>query len=75
MAGLSVAADAHARMDVDFGGHFSISYRSSPLEVRELIGILRVVFAPVHMKRTVRTSLAIGTQLKRFEHGDEFMRG
>lgn len=35
----------------------------------------RVVFTPVHLKRTALIALAIGTWLNVFNHGDELIKG
>lgn len=35
----------------------------------------RVVFTPVHLKRTLLIALAVGTWLNLFNHGDELLRG
>ncbi|MGH8190834.1 MAG: nitrate/nitrite transporter NrtS [Rhodanobacteraceae bacterium] len=35
----------------------------------------RVIFMPVHLKRTVLIALAVGTWLNLFNHGDELIRG
>ncbi|MGH8191414.1 MAG: hypothetical protein ACREP2_08200 [Rhodanobacteraceae bacterium] len=35
----------------------------------------RVVFTPVHLKRTLLIALAVGTWLNLLNHGDELIRG
>lgn len=35
----------------------------------------RVVFTPVHLKRTAMIAFVVGTWLNLFNHGDELLRG
>lgn len=35
----------------------------------------RVVFTPVHLKRTVLIAFVVGSWLNLFNHGDELLRG
>ena len=36
---------------------------------------MRIVFAPVHLKRTALIAFVVGSWLNLFNHGDELLRG
>ncbi|MGH8113062.1 MAG: nitrate/nitrite transporter NrtS [Rhodanobacteraceae bacterium] len=43
--------------------------------IATLVTALRVVFMPMHLKRTLLIAFVIGTWLNLFNHGDELLRG
>lgn len=75
MAALSSAADVRACMDAGCGGIAAVARQLSSRNDRDLFASMRVVFAPVHLKRTLLIAFVIGTWLNLFNHGDEFAHG